>query len=174
MPTTYEKCESSDETVAKITKSVIDQYHRDLLEAGVTVSLLFARDPDSDAPVKLHGYPCAAIVRITGLKDRAKGMPDAEIVIDESRWIDLTEEERHALIDHELTHLEVKLDDLNRIEFDDLNRPKLRMRLHDAQIGIFRSIVKRYGSESLDTAIAKDFINEYAPLVTDEPASSQA
>jgi hypothetical protein len=162
MPTTYEKC---DATVEQITRDVIAKYHPDLAEAGVTVSLLFARDPESDAPVRLHGYACAAKIRATSLKDRAKGNPDAEIVIDEREWIDLSDAERFALIDHELYHLEVKLDDRNKIERDDLNRPKLRMRLHDAQIGIFRAIINRHGMDALDAQIAKRFIDDYSGSV---------
>jgi hypothetical protein len=161
MPTTYEKC---DESVERIVADVIAKYRDDLREAGVTVALLFARNGDGPA-VKLHGYECAATIKITSQKDRAKGNADAEIVIDESRWSDLTDAERHALIDHELYHLEIKLDDANQIETDDGGRPVLKMRLHDAEIGIFRKIIERHGPAALDAQIAQAFIDEYGQLM---------
>lgn len=161
MPTTYEKC---DDSVGVIVRGVMEQYHLDLTEAGVTIALLFARNSE-DAPVKLHGYPCAAVVRKTGLKDRAKGNADAEIVIDEMHWNSLNDAERRALIDHELYHLEVVLDENNAIELDDLGRPKLRLKLHDTQIGIFRTIITRHGRHALDAQIASQFIADYTPMV---------
>lgn len=161
MPTTYEQC---GDDVEKLVKSVINQYHHELKEAGVSISLLFARNSDGD-PVKLNGYPCAAVVKKNSLKDRAEGKADATITIDEYRWNDIDAEEQRALIDHELYHLIVKRDKANAYELDDLGRPKLLMRLHDAQIGIFKSIIERHGMKSLDAQFAENFIGEFGQLL---------
>ncbi|MDE2098670.1 MAG: hypothetical protein KGL39_15555 [Patescibacteria group bacterium] len=81
--------------------------HHDYLD-GVTVGALFIFDnEDSSEPVLKHGgYPAYAYVRITPLRDRAAGMPDAMIVVDRACWMTLGTQGGHALMDHELTHLE--------------------------------------------------------------------
>ena len=161
MPTTYEKC--GDE-VERVVSQVVKKYHHDLKAAGVTIGLLFARNSEG-AAVKLHGYPCAAVIKKNSLKDRAEGKTDATITIDEAGWDGLSEEERSALIDHELYHLEVKRDKHNKYDLDDLGRPKLNIRLHDAQIGIFKTIIERHGMDALDAQIAEKFIGEYGQLL---------
>jgi hypothetical protein len=161
MPTTYEKC---GEEVEAVIRKVAKKYHVDLVKAKVTIGSLFARNDDGEA-VKLHGYPCAATVKKNSLKDRAEGKTDATITIDEKRWNELSEDEKDALIDHELYHLNVKRNERGDFDYDDLGRPKLTMVLHDAQIGIFKSIIERHGAAALDAQIAEKFIDEYGQLL---------
>jgi hypothetical protein len=143
--------------------------HQELRTAGVTIDCLFA-DPGTDAaeeplPLKLGGYPVAAYVRRIGLKDRAKGMADAEIVIDANTWKGLAEAKRVALIDHEVTHLRVKQAKDGGVDRDDLGRPKLVMRLHDHQIGIFKDVIERHGKDALDHYVAKEFTEDMGQLL---------
>ncbi len=161
MPTTYEKC---GEEVTDLLKRVVNKYHDELKKAKVTIDCLFARNPDGDA-LKLHGYKCAAVVRKVGLKDRAKGMADAEIVIDEKGWEEMMEAQKIALLDHELYHLVPKKDENGHFDYDDLNRPKLKIKLHDAQIGIFKTIIERHGEDSIDAKVAEQFIDEFSQLL---------
>jgi hypothetical protein len=162
MATTYEL---ADEDVVNRMQKVLRKYHGNIGILHVNVGVLMATNPEGPAVTKTGGYPCAAKVRIVSLKDRAAGMPDAQIIIDALRWEELTAVERDALLDHELEHLQPALDKDGKPKQDDLGRPKLKMKLHDAEIGIFRSVVERYGPEALDAQIAEKFIDEWGQLL---------
>lgn len=51
---------------------------------------------------------------------------------------------------HELTHLEIQRDKDGAPKWDDLDRPKLKMRKHDYEIGVFVDVAKEYGMDSFD------------------------
>lgn len=144
---TYSKAD--DDVLARIAH-LMKQNHPMLVEYRVRIDVLFAHpDLDEDGapkgpPVTLNGYPCAAKVKITSPKDRAKGCGDAEIIIDFDLWEETSFETQEALLDHELQHLE------SNGEFDDMGRPKLSMRLHDHSFGWFDVIVYRHGRASYE------------------------
>lgn len=159
--------------VEALLAQVIEEHHQDLKEAGVTVQVLQAhakRDkhgvPKGPA-LKLHGYPCMAIVSIIGLKDRVGGGKDARIVIDGDRWGDGPAKEQFATLDHEMMHLTLVRDEEGPVVLDDACRPKLKMRLHDYELGIFEDIVKRHGKDCLDSQqylpVHKFFVQQTFP-----------
>jgi hypothetical protein len=131
------------------------EHHLDL--DGVTVTALFVFDLEATEPVLKHqGYPAAAVVRITPVRDRALGIADATVVIDRSTWLTLSQRQRDALVDHELTHLNRVLDEDTELPLTDaVDRPKLAMRRHDLQIGIFTEILERHGEASYEAKMAK-------------------
>jgi hypothetical protein len=149
---TYER--ASKEIEQKIAR-IMERYHEPLGEAEVTIDTLlcFARRDANDDPIgpaiKNAGYACMATTKIVGIKDRAKGQADAELLLDGDRWPELSDAEQDAVIDHELTHLELQVGD-DGLRIDDLGRPKLRMRLHDHQFGWFDDIVRRHGRNSIE------------------------
>src|SRR4051794_22985186 len=98
MPTTYEKAgpEINDEVTA-----VMRRLHSGLAEAGVTIETLLAANEDGPA-VMLHGWPCKATIKVNSLKDRAAGCCDARLTLDAETWASGFEDERAALLDHEL------------------------------------------------------------------------
>jgi hypothetical protein len=158
MPVIYEPAGS--DVHAEIIR-IAKQYHGELLEAGVTFSALFAADEEG-AAVKLHGYPCAAVIKINGYKDRVEGKADATITIDKEEWDDLTCYERESLLDHEIHHLELKHDSkTNEVKRDDLGRPKMGMRLHDHEFGWFDTIAHRHGLNSYEVKQARVFADEH-------------
>jgi len=144
------------ETVARM----MAKYHQPLVDAGVRIDVIRAyatldANGDEKGPaVKLHGYPCTAIVRIVPYLQRVKGAGDAEIVIDDLRWDELSTEEQDALIDHEIEHIELKVSskrkDQGAIMRDDADRPKLRLRSHDFRLEGFDSIIRRHGNAALE------------------------
>lgn len=146
--------------------------HHDGLE-GVTVSALFVFDDESAVSVLKHqGYPAGAVVRITPLKDRALGMADATIVVDRCGWLALSQRQRDALIDHELTHLEIKTDEPDGSDdpvpvFDGLGRPKLVMRKHDHQFGWFDEVAQRHGQASAEVRQARVLMESSGQLYFD-------
>lgn len=167
---TYSQAPDVDNTIDKIRAG----YHEDL--EGVTVTGLFAFDSESsDAVLKHQGYPAGAVVRITPLKDRALGIADATIVVDRAGWLALSQRQRNALIDHELTHLERKLDkDSGDQLFDVLDRPKLTMRKHDHQFGWFDEVAQRHGEASPEVRQARVLMESSGQLYFDFEPRAQA
>lgn len=148
--------------VRELVDQVMAKYHGPLTEAKVTVGLLMAwPSGNSLDAVKLHGYPCAAVARIIPYKQRVKGSEDTEITFDAVRWKELNEDERVALIDHELTHFELARDKKGRLKTDDLGRPKLKTRLHDVQAGWFIAIAQRHGPASFEVKQAREIHGDY-------------
>lgn len=147
----YEKANAE---VGQVVERMTERYHPQVRDAKVTITCLMAypltdENGDSKGPALKHqGYPAQAVVKIIGLKERTDGRADAEIVIDGDNWQVLSAEERDALIDHELEHLELKIDREGILVRDDLDRPKLVCRKHDFQAGWFDSIVRRHGRAS--------------------------
>lgn len=143
------------------------EHHAEL--DGVTVSALFVFDTEATEPVLKHqGYPAAAVVRITPIRDRAQGLTDAGIVVDRSVWMTLSQPQRDALIDHELTHLTRVLDkDTGSPTCDVLDRPKLAMRRHDHQFGWFDEVAQRHGEASAEVRQAKRLMDSSAQLYFD-------
>ncbi len=149
---------------------IMEQYHGDLRDHGVTIDLLFAAavtDDNGDAigpALKLHGYQAAAVVKVNAYKLRVLGHSDAEITIDGDRWDEWSDEEKDSLIDHELEHLELKYDGDGLLQRDDLDRPKLRLRLHDHQFGWFDSIARRHGKASVEVQQYEAFKQSHRQL----------
>lgn len=147
----------ADSDVLDRVARLMAAHHGMLVDYKVRIDCLFAHpDLDEDGvpkgpPVTLNGYTCMAKVKITSAKDRAKGCGDAEIIIDHDAYQDLTDAERDALIDHELQHLE------SNGEYDDMGRPKLKMRLHDHSFGWFDIIVAMHGRAALEFQQAERF-----------------
>lgn len=133
---------------------------------GVTVSALFVFDTEAtEAVLKHQGYPAQAVVRIVPIRDRALGMADANIVIDRSTWMTLSQRQRDALIDHELTHLTRSLDkETGHPLFDALDRPKLAMRRHDMQIGFFTEVLERHGDASYEARATRQMFEVVSQL----------
>jgi hypothetical protein len=146
----------------------IQAAHHEELE-DVTVSALFVFDSESSDPVLKHqGYPAGAVVRITPVKDRALGVSDATIVIDRAGWLALSQRQRNALIDHELTHLTRVTDkESGDPVFDSLDRPKLAMRKHDHQFGWFDEVAQRHGEASPEVRQARHLMESSGQLYFD-------
>lgn len=166
MPTCYQL---ADPTVHAMAHEVMEAHHPELrMPDGLYIRLciMFAfGDANSDEPaLKLHGYPSAAIVKIIPYDQRVDKRADAEIKIDQSQWEAFNDTQRRALLDHEITHLEILKDDIGLVKTDDAGRPKLRMRLHDWQIGGFRSIAQRYGADAPEVVTAKAFEKDYGDV----------
>lgn len=146
--------------------------HHEGLE-GVTISALFAFDSEESIHVLKHqGYDAGAVARITPLKDRALGVADAQIIVDRVGWLALSQRQRDALIDHELTHLVVKTDEEEGAKdpvplFDVLGRPKLLMRKHDHQFGWFDEVAQRHGQASAEVRQARVLMESTGQLYFD-------
>lgn len=137
--------------VDNLLAHVMSKFHGVLDAAGVTVGLLRATPNETeDHAVKLHGYACAAVVKITPYEKRVMGLPDAVITFDGVAWEGFSPAERIALFDHELNHLELRFDKEGTLKTDDCGRPKLKMRLHDWELGGFAVVADRHKGAALE------------------------
>lgn len=180
--------EPATEEMKQVVADVMTRFHGRLEACGVKISTLVANpredqngDPTGEA-IKVGGYPALAKIRITSLKDRVHGLGDAELIIDGFHWQTMGDDEKAALIDHELTHLDVtyvedKKSKAMVVKRDDIDRPKLRMRLHDFQVGWFHEVVRRHGKASQEWQQYDSFadpkggplVQLWLPYVDDSP-----
>jgi Putative phage metallopeptidase len=153
-----------DKTVHDMADAILHKYesHLPLLDTKCRIDFVFAyadRDEDSgeklNDALKWHGRKALGVARIIPLKERALGRGDAEVALDGDWWSeDATEEQKDALLDHEMHHLSVKTTK-KVIQFDDLGRPVLKMRKHDVEVGWFAMIADRHGAASQEQIQAK-------------------
>jgi hypothetical protein len=131
-----------------------------LRDAGVTFCCLFALPKDGAPSLQHNGYGAAAVIKPTSQQDRAAGLADVLLVVDQHTWDSLANEEREALIDHELCHLELDLNQVGAVKQDDCGRPSIKTRKHDYQLGVFREVIARHGKKSLDAQVLEQAATE--------------
>jgi len=150
MPTTYEK---AGRDVADLLLEVMSEFHTELGKEDVKVGVIFARNSEG-AAVKKGGYPCAGKISIVSLKDRCEKSYDAELIIDQTWWTEGREAHHRALMDHELSHLElVEDEEEGGYKRDDQGRPSLRIKLGDWNAGDgFQAVVERHGDFAVEVA----------------------
>ncbi len=153
MPKAYEP---APPTVKARANALIERHAglHDIWKSELRIDYLYATNDTGDA-VSHRGYPALAVIRIVNLKDRTKGMGDAEITIDAARYMRMTERQQDALLHHELHHVIVVHDDDGKVKTDDQGRPKLKMRKHDFDFGWFTDIAELYGLDSPEVTQAK-------------------
>jgi hypothetical protein len=133
------------------------EWHPMLKNVQLGALYVFGEEPEQ--VLKHQGYPAAAVIKIIGTKERAAGMDDALLVVDQYVYEGLTEAQRDAMIDHELYHLELVIDDkTDKPKFDSLGRHRLSVRKHDRQFGWFDEVAQRHGENSLEVIQAKSII----------------
>lgn len=166
---TFEKC---DKSVLSLAVQILNAHetHRPVLNAGVRVDYLFAYpkydekgNPVGDA-LKKNGVKALGITRKCSLKERAKGHGDAEICIDGEWWKSADELEQTALLDHELHHISVEVNQAGVFKKDDLDRPVIRLRKHDVEIGWFDVVAQRNGIHSQERKQARYLIEARGQL----------
>lgn len=153
MPSSYSK---APKAIHEQAYALIKEHHPDLHAAGVTVDLIFAFAGENDAgekigpALKLHGYACSGVASKVPLLQRVMGRADVQILLDGDGWEDLHPDQQAALIDHEASHFIVAKDAEGGVIHDTHGRPKIKMKLHDFQIGIFTAVAARHKEASLE------------------------
>lgn len=156
------------QNVEDLALAILEEFetHKPVLAAGVKIDYVFAfADVDPDTGEKINnaitsrGFRSLGQTRKMPLKDRAMGRGDAEIVLDADHWNEINDSERKALLDHELHHLEVRIDERG-VLLDDLQRPLLRLRKHDVEVGWFREIAARHNHHSIERIQAAQIVEE--------------
>lgn len=155
------------EPVEKLGAEILNKYdtHKLVKDLGVKVDLIMAYAdldgegfPTGDA-LKHNGVKALGICRIIPVKQRVMGRGDAEISLDGNHWDDASAEEKAALLDHELHHICIALDKQGAPKYDDIGRPKLKMRKHDYQFGWFSIVAVRHGLNSQECKQAQQIMD---------------
>ncbi len=161
----FERCPKEIDQMALALMQGLGE-HAPLLEHGLKIDFLFARatidektGEKTGPALTCHGVSALGVTRKTTLKERVKGMADAEILLDGDWWETAPEEQRRALLDHELFHREIKTKD-GELVTDDLGRPCLKLRKHDYQFGWFRKIAAHHGNASMEAIQAAQILDE--------------
>lgn len=182
MSTTYEKCPKA---IYEMADKILKEFatHEPLVKAGVKIDFVFARaelDEKTNKPighaVVKKGMWVKGEAKKIGLRDRALGKADCEVMLDGDWWEQAGEDEQRALLDHELHHFAVKIDERGLV-LDDLGRPVIQLRYHDFECGFFKVIAERHGMASQERQIAAEVMcnmGQYfwpglAPLVEKNP-----
>lgn len=118
---------------------LIEQHHSELTNARIALAWSLAWKPDVDGIVKLGKCKKASDL------DRELAAYDFVIVLRQEFYQDatVTDDQRKALLDHEITHATVRLDKDGEPMRDERGRVVYRTRKHDVEE--FSEIVARHG-----------------------------
>lgn len=172
MSTTYRE---AGDLIKALADKVMQQSHPELVKDHVTISTIIAsRESEEEGDMvalRLHGLPVAAKTSITSLADRARGIADAKLMIDNYAWSRLSDARKLALLDHELEHLALRTIKPTKknhyasgTKFDDLGRPCLKIRPHDWEITGFQAVAERHGDSSIEAMQFAAFRDEHGQL----------
>ncbi|AHF94046.1 hypothetical protein OPIT5_04030 [Opitutaceae bacterium TAV5] len=161
---TYSKApEEAYDRVAELVR----RFYPEIDKHKLRIDLLMVASDKEGAALKHQGYPANAVVRAVPQKERAKkGNGDVEIVIDYVRYEKMTSEEKDALLDHELYHIEIQYND-DGVKLDGQHRPVVKMKKHDRQLGWFDEIARRHGEHSCEVRQARGIVEETGQLYFD-------
>jgi hypothetical protein len=133
------------EPVYRLLRELVLAYHEHLKDARIALAWCTSWKPDVDGRVTLGKCKKASDL------DRELAAFDFIILLKKSFWQDLavTPDQRRALLDHELCHAGVKLDErTGEPVFDERGRKVYRVVKHDVEE--FSAIAERYGHWKLD------------------------
>ena len=152
----------AEDSVREVFEKTMEEFHEELVDVELTFTVLMAVAVDREGALKneptlmSRGHRVAARVRKTNGAQRAAGMTDVVFEVDAQLYEGLTDAERVALVDHELEHVELVLDEDEHVRLGVDLRPVLRVKPHDAEIGVFYGVVERHGAAALDFQMAEE------------------
>jgi hypothetical protein len=161
MATTY----SAAPDVERIGRNLIQKHHRHLLLQGVRVDFVFR----SDTPKKNGREVWGTARKVSSLAAYLAGNEDLEgdvngaamfvVTISWPIWQIITEEQKVALVDHELCHLWAEM------EQDDNGDEKLILSILGHDLEEFRAIVARHGMWKGDVQQFADAVKALQPAL---------
>jgi hypothetical protein len=150
----------------KLLAALVRQHHDELRDARIALAWNSSWKPDVDGRVTLGKCKRASDL------DRELAPYDFVIILRRQFWIDteVTDLQRRALLDHELMHADVALDEQGEPQVDTNGRTVYRLRRHDLEE--FAVIAERYGcwKRDLETFAAALRRSKQPPLALVPPA----
>lgn len=173
----------AEKDLGPVVQSVMKTWHRDLVEAGVTVRCQFAhgkRDAKGEAippALRFRGQPAEAIITINSHKNRVGGLADVTMVVDGDEWPTWDDKHRMALVDLKLTELVLVRDKEGEIVTDDGFRPKLKRRPYDWQLAGYEATAQRHREDAVEVVEFRKVVDLYGQVLMpwgDDMAGSRA
>ena len=131
MPVEYRKAQAVRDVAMQ---TVIPEYHPD--KAGLGLGFLFA----SELPIKGGKQTMGKIKKASPIERCLDNDSEFFVIIDETIWDSITEDQQIALVDHELCHLESKENDEGEAVWF--------LRGHDVEE--FVAVIERHGAWKQD------------------------
>lgn len=154
-------------TLYLMLTELVEEHHQDLIDAKIALAWNLSWKPDVDGRVTLGKCKKASDL------DRELAAFDFVIILRQEFIEDgsVTDDQRRALLDHELCHAAVKYDADDEPVLDERGRKVYRIRKHDLEE--FAEIVERYGCwkrdlEHFASALRR---SKQKPLLEDEPVT---
>lgn len=162
--------DKAPENLLSRVRQVMAKHHARLLEPAIKTSVRIEtylvygprnkNGEQTGVAITVRGATALACIRLTNLEERVAGRADAVLWIDGDEWKTWGPDTLSAIIDHELTHLELALDPrTGEKQFDDAGRIRLRMRPHDVEVGWFDEVAERHAEYSVEVQQATKIVN---------------
>jgi hypothetical protein len=133
-----------------LLQQLVDAHHREIADARIALAWQTSWTPDADGHVTLG--QCRKVSELE--REVADLLAyDFVILLRQEFWLDplTTDLQRRALLDHELEHASVKLDDHGDPVENERGRVVYRIRKHDVED--FACIAERYGAWKRDLQV---------------------
>jgi hypothetical protein len=150
------RIEDASESDIALLNQTIEKFHQDLHAFKVTVKLIkvgsnLDKNGDPKGPaLKLHGSPCAAQIRAHNSIQQYLTGYHYTIKVDMDLWDELSDEQKIAVLDHELTHAVIKRDSKGEVKRDDRNNLIVGCRPDDYTINGFFDVMQRHGQDAIE------------------------
>jgi len=152
--------ELADDSVHDLLKEAISAYHNMIGKLEIKFGLIRVTsvdkkgEPDEKPALKSSsGHAAAAQISLVSKKDQLSKNYEVEILFDGPMWDGMTDKKRLAILDHELTHIEIAKDKDGHAKIDDLTgKPKLKLIPDQFHLWGFLDIAKRHGEDSSEVA----------------------
>lgn len=149
----------------KYLRECVEAHHPHLAEAKFALAWQRGMKADKDDNLTLG--------RCRKASDLSRELAEYDFIIllNEEAWQELYPDQRKALIDHELTHAQVTLDEDGEVKLDERGRPVWRIRRHD--IEEFKEIIERHGlyKSDLEAFVKAALAQKKTPLFPEEEKS---
>jgi hypothetical protein len=146
---------------------LVAEYHEDLKDARIALAWCSSWKPDADGRVTLGQCKKASDL------DRELAPFDFVILLQRHFWRDdlfVTDDQRRALLDHELMHAALKYDEHGEPAVDERGRKIYRIRKHDLEE--FSAIAERHGLWKRDLERFAAALNRRARTQPFEPCDA--
>lgn len=156
--------------ITKLVANVMKMWHAPLEDAGVKLSILTVWSPVDDKgvakgrPIIHGGRAVLAYVKVCSLKQRVQGVGDAELIIDGEAWNGMKAAKKKSLVDHELEHLKIIFDSEDNAKTDSEGRPKMKLKLHDYELGGFNDVALRHGKQSHEAEQVREVFEQHPQM----------
>lgn len=160
-----------DESVTDVLAEALKKYHGELSKINIRIGIIMVSSEDKDgepdgkpALKSASGHPAAAKVGLVSPKDRLTKHYEVEILIDSQAWGEMTPAKRLAVLDHELTHVEVTKGGEGEVKVDAYGNPKLKLIPDQFHLWGFLEIAQRHGTDSSEVLCMRDMVSQHGHL----------